>query len=305
MTTPFVGLVPAVLTPFTPQGDLHLDAVEKQAELLVADGVAGVFVGGTTGEFSSLLLEERQALLQRWADVLKGTAVRLVAHVGANCLSESRALAAQAQSVGAAAVAMLSPNYFKPRTAEVLIECCREVAAAAPRTAFYFYDIPMLTGVNFPVADWIETAAARIPNLTGVKFTNPDLMTYQRLIRAAGGRFDILFGMDEQLLAALSLGGRGAVGSGYNFAAPHFHKLITALEAGDLPTAQALQFEAVELVQVMFRVGYLAAAKELMRQRGVELGPVRLPQVAFTSEQAELFRREIDRLGGAVKWWSR
>jgi N-acetylneuraminate lyase len=304
MTTSFIGLVPAVLTPFTSKGELELRVVEKQAELLIADGVAGVFVGGTTGEFSSLLLEERLALLKRWTEVAKGTPLRVVAHVGANCLAESRMLAAQAQAWGVAAVAMVSPNYFKPRSPEVLIECCREVAAAAPGTAFYFYDIPMLTGVSFPVADWIETAAARIPNLVGVKFSNPDLMTFQRLIRAGGGRFDVLFGIDEQLLAALTLGGRGAVGSGYNFAAPHFHRLLAALEAGDLATARALQFEVVELVLVMFRVGYLAAAKELMRQRGVELGPVRLPQVELTSDQLQLFRRELDRLGGAAKWWS-
>lgn len=300
---PIVGLVPAVLTPFTPSGDLNLGAIESQAELLVGDGVSGVFVGGTTGEFSSLMLDERLALTTRWAEVLKGTAVRLVVHVGANCLAESRALVAHAQSHGAASVAMVSPSYFKPRSAEVLIECCREVAAAAPDTPFYFYDIPMLTGVTFPVADWIEEAAARIPTLVGAKFTNPDLMTYQRLLRAGGGRFDVLFGMDEQLLAAVALGGRGAVGSGYNFAAPHFHRLLVAVGKGDFGTARGLQFTAVELIDLMFRVGYLAAAKDLMRLRGVELGPVRLPQVTFTPEQATAFRREAERLGGVERFW--
>src|SRR5262249_48367128 len=156
-------------------------------------------------------------------------------------------------------------------------ECCRDVAGAAPKTAFYFYDIPVLTGVTFPVADWIEAAEERIPILAGVKFTNPDLMTFQRLLRAGGGRFDVLFGMDEQLLAAVVLGGRGAVGSGYNFAAPLFHRLLDAVKRGDYDAARAEQFRAVELIAVMFRVGYLPAAKELMRMRGLDLGPVRLP----------------------------
>lgn len=301
--TPFAGLVPAVLTPFRPDGSLNLDAVEKQAELAVRDGVAAAFVGGTTGEFSSLTTAERKELAERWARVLTGTPVRLIVHVGANCLAESRELAAHAARLGAAAVAMLSPSYFKPRTPDVLIDCCREVAAAAPGTPFYFYDIPSMTGVSFAAADWIEAAAERIPTLAGVKFTNPDLMTFQRLLRACGGRLDVLFGMDEQLLAAVALGGRGAVGSGYNFAAPLFHRLLAAAASGDPATARELQFRSVELIAPMFRVGYLAAAKELMRMRGVELGPVRLPGTNLTADQAAAFRAEFSRLGGAERYW--
>jgi len=302
MHTPFVGLVPAVLTPFNPDGSLNLAGVERQAEFLVRDGVAGAFVCGTTGEFSSLTTEERLLLVARWADVLRGTPVRLVVHVGSNCLADSRTFTAHAESVGAAAVAMLSPSYWKPKSAEVLIECCREVATAAPKTPFYFYDIPVLTGVAFPVADWIEAAAVRIPTLTGVKFTNPDLMTFQRLLRAGGGRFDVLYGMDEQVLAAVALGGRGAVGSGYNFAASHFNRMLDAFGKGDLVTARELQYSAANLVSVMFRVGYLAAAKDIMRLRGIDLGPVRLPLSNLTPEQAASFLAEFERRGGAKFW---
>jgi N-acetylneuraminate lyase len=301
---PFVGLVPAALTPFTASGDLNLAMVEKQAEVFVRERVAGVFVGGTTGEFSSLTLAERDALTVRWAAVLKGTPVRLVVHVGANCLAESRALAARSDSLGAAAIAMVCPSYLKPRSPELVIECCRDVAAAAPNTPFYHYDIPVLTGVTFPVADWIDAAADRIPTLAGVKFTNPDLMTFQRVLRAVGGRLDVLFGMDEQVLAAIVLGCRGAVGSGYNFAAPLYQRLFDAANRGDLATARELQFKGAELTLVMFRAGYFAAAKELMRMRGLDLGPVRLPLPNFTPEQAAAFRKDFDRLGSAATYWA-
>lgn len=302
MHQPFVGLVPAVLTPFTSAGDLNLSVVEKQAELLVRDGVAAVFVCGTTGEFSSLTLDERTALTDRWVEVLKGTPVRVVVHVGANCLVESKKLAGRAESHIVAAIAMLSPSYFKPKSVEALVECCREVAFAAPYIPFYFYDIPSMTGVTFNVADWIEPVADRFPNFAGVKFTNPDLMTYQRLLRAGGGRFDVLFGMDEQLLAAVALGGRGAVGSGYNFAAPLFNRIIAAVGKGDLETARAEQFRAVQLIVLMFRLGYLACAKELMRMRGVDLGPVRLPQTNLAPDQTAVFRREVEQIGIERFW---
>ncbi|MBM3983253.1 MAG: N-acetylneuraminate lyase [Planctomycetes bacterium] len=295
--SPFVGLVPAVLTPFDACGELNPRAVEPHADLLARDGVAGVFVGGTTGEFSSLTFEERLALAARWAAVVKGTALRLVVHVGANCLPDAKHLAAHAQTLGAAAIAAVAPSYFKPKSLDVLIQWCAELASAAPHTPFYFYDIPVLTGVALPMADFIEQAPARVPTLAGVKFTNPDLMTFQRLLRAGGGRFDVLFGMDEQLLAAVVLGARGAVGSGYNFAAPLYNRVLTAARANDFATARAEQYRGVELVALLMRYGYLPAAKELMRTRGVDLGGVRLPHTALTAEQTAAFRHDLAALG--------
>jgi N-acetylneuraminate lyase len=284
--TPFVGLVPAVLTPFDPAGALNLAAVESHAALLLRDGVAGVFVGGTTGEFSSLAFEERLA-----------TPIRLVVHVGANCLPDAKHLAAHAQAIGAAAIAAVAPSYIKPKSLDVLIQWSAELAAAAPATPFYFYDIPVLTGVAFPMADFLEQAPARIPTLAGVKFTNLDLMMLQRLFRAGGGRFDVLYGFDEQLLAAVVLGAKGAVGTSYNFAAPLYHRLLAAATANDFATARAEQYRGAELIGIMQKYGFLAAAKELMRVRGVDLGPVRLPHVTLTPEQAAAFRGELATTG--------
>src|SRR5947208_724615 len=138
------GLVAATHTPFHPDGGLNLAAVEKQAEHLLRDGVAAVFVGGTTGESHSLTVEERLALAKRWAEVVRGSGLRLVVHVGANCLADARALAAQAQEVRADAIAAVAPSYFKPRSVDVLVACCAEIACAAPAVPFYFYDIPSM-----------------------------------------------------------------------------------------------------------------------------------------------------------------
>ena len=296
--TPFAGLVPAVLTPFDAGGELNLAAVESHAALLARDRVAGVFVGGTTGEFPSLTVEERLALTARWAAAVKGTPLRLVVHVGANCLPDAKQLAAHAQTLGAAAIATVAPNYFKPKSLDVLIAWCAELAAAAPDTPFYFYDIPHLTGVALPMPDFLEQAPARIPTLAGLKFTNLDLMTFQRLLRAGGaGRFDILYGFDEQLLAAVVLGAKGAVGTSYNFAGPLYNRLLAAAKANDFATARAEQYRGVELIALLQKYGFLAAAKELLRVRGVDLGGVRLPNAGLLPEQIVAFRRELGASG--------
>lgn len=256
-----------------------------------------VFVGGTTGECSSLTVEERNALTQRWVEVANGTAMRVVVHVGTNCLADAKALAKQAQELNVAAVAALAPNYFKPKTLDVLVEWCAEIAAAAPGLPFYFYDIPSMTGVTFPMIDFLEAAAVRIPNLAGAKFTNPDLTMFQRILHLRDGRFDVLWGTDEYLLAALTLGGAGAVGSSYNFLAPHFHRLIADYECGNLTAARAAQFQAVQVITTLFHHGYLSAAKEVLRMRGADLGGVRLPNANMNAEQTASLRRELIALG--------
>lgn len=291
------GLVAATHTPFHVDGSLNLDIVEKQAAHLLANGVQIAFIGGTTGESHSLSLEERHALAQRWMEVARGSKLRVVVHVGSNCLADAAALAAQAQELGAAAISALAPSYFKPRSVAVLVDCCTQIAAAAPETPFYFYDIPSLTGVNLPMPEFLAEARARIPNLAGLKFTNPDLMTFQLCLNADGGAFDCPWGTDEALLAALAVGARGAVGSTYNFAAPIYHRLMAAFAKGDMAAAREEQVRSVRLVQLLGGYGFMGAAKAVMKMLDVDVGPARLPNTSLNPTQMRKVEQELREMG--------
>jgi len=291
------GLVAATHTPFTADGQLNRHAVEKQAAHLLAAGVHIVFVGGSTGESHSLTVDERLALARRWSEVVRGSPMRLVVHVGSNCLADARTLAAQAQEIGASAIAALTPSYFKPRSVDTLIACCAEIANAAPALPFYFYDIPSMTGVHLSMPDFLNAAPQRIPTLAGIKFTNADMMSYQRCLNAGGGRFDIPWGVDEYLLAALALGATGAVGSSYNFAAPVYHRIMAAFAKGDFAAARSEQMRSVQLIELLAGFGYMAAAKETMGLLGVDVGPPRLPNAQLAPEQHTGLQRGLDTLG--------
>lgn len=294
---PLHGLVVAAHTPFHADGSLNLNVVEKQAVHFLKHDVTKVFVGGTTGECTSLTVEERRALAQRWLEVARGTELKIIVHVGSNCLADARVLAAQAQALGAMAISAFAPSYFKPRNLDALIACCAEIASAATETPFYFYDIPSLTGVGFPMHEFLAQAPARIPTLAGIKFTNPDLMAYQFALRADGGHWDVPFGVDEHFLGALAMGARGAVGSGFNFAAPIYQRLLRTAAAGDLNAAREEQFRGAQLVQVLASHGYMGAAKALMEMFGVTVGPPRLPNTRLTSEQVSELRHKLEELG--------
>jgi N-acetylneuraminate lyase len=298
LTIKLHGLVAATHTPFDADGQLNLCAVEKQAEHLFRHGVRTVFLGGSTGESHSLTVEERLLLAQRWAEVVRGSDLRCVVHVGSNCLADARRLAIQAQGLGAGAIAALAPSYFKPRTLEVLVACCAEIAAAAPALPFYFYDIPPLTGVQFSMPEFLTLASARIPTLAGIKFTNADLMSYQKCLHVQDGRFDIPWGVDEYLLAALALGAAGGVGSSFNFAAPIYHRMMAAFQRGDLATARIEQFRSVQLIETLARYGYLGAAKAVMGFLGVDVGPARLPNTSLNAEQQIQLRIDLEPLEG-------
>jgi N-acetylneuraminate lyase len=291
------GLVAATHTPFHADGSLNFAIVEKQCAHLLSNNVTRVFIGGTTGESSSLSLDERRLLAKCWMEVARGTAMRVIVHVGANALTDARDLAADAQQLGAHAIAALAPSYFKPRSLDALIACAADIAAAAPATPFYFYDIPSMTGVSFPMCDFLAQAAERIPTLAGLKFTNSDLMSLQLCLHADGGAWDVPFGCDEFLLAALSLGATGAVGSTYNFAAPIYHRLMRAFAAGDMATARAEQFRSVQLVKLLAGVGFMGAAKAVMGMLGVDVGPARLPHENPTPEQTGKLRAALETMG--------
>lgn len=291
------GLVAATHTPLHPDGQLNLGGVARQAEYLLTNGVKSVFIGGTTGESHSLTVEERLALAQRWSEVVRGTELRLVVHVGSNALADAKVLAAQAQDLGAAAISALAPSYFKPRDLESLVLCCAEVAGAAPELPFYYYDIPSMTGVHLSAPKFLESAAERIPTLAGIKFSNIDMIAYQQCLQTQGGRFDMPWGTDEALLAALALGASGAVGSTYNFAAPLYLRILSAFAAGDLAAARVDQFRSVQLVELLAGYGFMGAAKTLMGFLGVDVGPARAPNSNLTPQQATTLRTSLEQLG--------
>jgi len=286
------GLIAAVHTPFGKDGELAPDTVPQQAAHLAATGVTGVFVAGTTGECSTLAIEERERLLEAWVECAGPLTV--IAHVGHDAPRLARRLATHAQRTGAAAIGALPPTYLKPRGIPELVETCSFIASGAPDLPFYYYDIPMLSGVKVATADFLDQARDAIANWGGVKYTNPDHTEMQECIRRG---HTTLYGCDETMLAGLALGTRGAVGSTYNFAGPLYQRLIAAWERGDLETARAEQHRSVQLVRTLQTYDYMGAAKSVMGMLGIDCGPVRLPLYRQSDAELSQLREDLEELG--------
>jgi N-acetylneuraminate lyase len=274
-------------------GSLNLAPIGDYAQHLVANGVAGVFVAGTSGEGQSLSREERMALAEAWAKNPRRGKLELIIHVGHNSQSEAERLAAHAASIGADAITMHAPTWYSRQTLGDLIEFCASVAAAAPALRFYLYDIPVITGLHLSAAEFLRQASSRIPTLAGLKFTNVDCATGLECIHLQNGKFDVLWGYDETLLAGAALGASGAVGTTYNFAAPIYQRMLEAADAGDWPTARAEQARAIALVRICAHYSPLAAFKFAMSLAGIDCGPVRAPVANLSNDDKRHLRAQL------------
>jgi len=291
-----IGLIAAPFTPMDGDGDVNLPVVEKLAALFARNGVAGAFVCGTTGEGLSLTTEERMRLAERWVEAAQGE-FAVIVHAGHASMRETQALVAHAAGIGATAIAVLPPIYYRPASIAELAAYLAEAASTAPSLPMYYYHIPSLSQVHVPVCDLLLAAADRAPNLAGAKYTFEDLADYGRCVDLLRGRFDMLFGRDEMLLGALAVGGRGAVGTTYGFAAPLYLRLIEAFNASDLPAARALQAKSREMIAIMRRHGGLPAGKAMIRLVGMDCGPCRPPLRTLSVEQAGRLRADLEPLG--------
>jgi N-acetylneuraminate lyase len=295
MNKALTGLIAAPHTPFQPDGSVAYDVIPRQARLLAQNGVSGAFICGTTGEGASLTSDERRRIAEAWM-AAKPAPVAVIVHVGHLSVVEARGFAKHAQDIGADAIATIAPSFFKPSLAE-LVAWCAQVAAGAPKLPFYYYHMPAMTGVTVPAADFLQSAGSQIPNLAGVKFTHENLMDFGRSGEIQAGKYNMLFGRDEILLAGLALGARGAVGSTYNFAAPLYLRIIEAFNRGDLAAARKDQSRAMEFIDVLSRFGGLNAGKSAMKFVGVDCGPVRLPLKALSAGEEAKLREALEKIG--------
>lgn len=269
--------------------------VPRLARHLEDTGVSGAFVGGTTGEWASLGHQERVDLAASWRKAASSK-LKVIVHVGHNALSVAQDLARHAESIGADAIGALMPSFFRPRTLAAAVEFSRRIAEAAPKTPFYYYHIPDMTGVDFSMADFLPLAARNIPSFAGIKFTHSNLMDYSLTLAAAAGRFDIFFGRDECLLAGLAMGGHSAVGSTYNYSALLYHKLIQLHNAGKREEAAQQQVYIQKVIVPLLRVGSMPAGKAIMAAIGLDCGPARPPFEPLPPDKLAPFKAELTAL---------
>jgi N-acetylneuraminate lyase len=291
------GLVAAPFTPMHQDGSLNLSLIPQYYEFLKSNGVTGAFICGSTGEGVSMTNEEKKAVTNAWTHATRHDKdFKVMLLVGGTSIADCIDLAKHAKKAGIYAVSFTAPFYFTPANVGKLAECCKAIADAVPDMPFYYYHIPVLTGVGFNMFDLLQAVDGKVPNFAGIKYTHEDFMDYLTCLRFRDGKYDMLWGRDENMLSALVLGAKGSVGSTFNYAAPLYYKLIDAFNNGDLETAQALQQKSIDMIRLLGKYGGIATGKAYMKVAGLDCGEFRIPVTNMSAEVFEAFRKDVEAL---------
>ena len=292
------GLIAAPFTPMNEDGSINPGLVPDYYRFLKLNGVTGAFICGSTGEGVSLTLNEKKQIAEAWAACTAGdTDFKVMTLLGGTCIADCKDLAQHARQIGLYAVSFTAPFYFKPANVEVLAQICAEIAATVPDMPFYYYHIPVLNGVDFSMISLLEAIDGKVSNFAGVKYTHEDFMDFQSCINFNNEKYDMLWGRDENMLSALAVGAKGAVGSTFNYAASLYHDMITAFNAHDLKTAQSLQQKSIDIIRLLGKYGGIATGKAYMKLVDIDCGRFRLPVKNMSAVQFEDFKKDVEALG--------
>ncbi len=291
----FGAVITAMVTPFSPEGAIDVDAAVELARWLTEHGSEGLVLGGTTGEGPVLSDHE---LAELWSAVAEAVTVPLLAGTGTNDTVHSVALAKRAAECGVDGVLVVTPYYSRPSQEGLLAHF--SAVAAASELPVVLYDIPVRTGRRIAQATMLRLAH-EVPNVVGVKDATGDPAAAARLLAHAPGSFELYSGDDSLTLPLVALGGVGVISVCAHWAGPEMHRMVHAALDGDLERARAENARLVESYDFESTEQFPnpLPAKAACRALGLRVGQCRLPLGAAPPELEGEALRILTRLGSA------
>lgn len=280
------GIYPALPTPMMANGDINYASLRNLVDFEIAQGVDGLYVGGSTAESFLLTEDERKKIAEVVLSQAAGK-VKVIVHAGAGGTDAAVRLSKHARANGADAISSVPPIYFKYTNEEIIAYYLDLIELSD--MPLVVYNIPAFTGVNMtqgPIRELFKH-----PRVVALKHTNTNMYELERVL-AHNPSLLALNGYDEAFLSGLSMGAKGMIGSTVNFMARKFIALRDAFMSGRNDEAFKLQGEVNEVVETMVEVGVFNAVKYAMTLRGVDCGSCRAPFKPLT-DIAKIKVREV------------
>lgn len=284
--TPFGRVLTAMVTPFATDGELDLDGAQRLAAHLVDAGNDGIIVNGTTGESPTTTDAEKATLVRAVVEAV-GDRAHVVAGAGSNDTRHSLELARAAEAAGAHGLLAVTPYYNKPPQEGLY----RHFTAIADATELpvMLYDIPGRSGV--PINTETIVRLAEHPRIVANKDAKGDLGRASWAIAASGLAW---YSGDDMLnLPLLSVGAVGFVSVVGHVVSPELRAMLEAHLNGDVTKATEIHQQLLPVFTGMFRTQGVITTKAVLMSQGLPGGPLRLPLVELTDEEAEQLRRDL------------
>ena len=283
------GVLPAVVTPLTSEGNVNEKALRKLINYLIDGGVHGLFVIGTTGEFYGLTPEEKREVAQIAVDEAKK---RVPVYVGTGAMTtrECVMLTNIAEESGADAVSVLTPMFINPSQDELYLHY-KTIAQNTGLPVLLYNNLPK-TGVNITPAT--AGKLAEIDNIVGIKDSSGDFtLTGEYIRNTRDKKFYVLAGRDTLIHACLCYGGTGAIAACANVAPRLTADIYDKYVAGDIQGSLEAQF-ALAPLRLAFTLGsFPTVIKEALGMIGIDVGPCLEPIGLMSVEEREQLKKVL------------
>ncbi len=288
------GIIPPVVTPFTPEQELDLPRLKSHIDWQLGCGVHGIFVLGTTGEFYALDEREKQTVVAAAVEHVNSRAP-VFAGTGAETTREVVRLTKMAEKEGASGVSVITPYFLKPSQSE-LIDHFRRVAESTTISVVLYNNPSTCAGLSIEP----DTVArlAEVHNIIGIKDSSGDLQNTIEIIRnTPRDKFSVLNGRDTLILAALEFGAQGAIPASCNIAPELCVGIYESFVKGDMTAAKEMQSRLHPIRMAMSLGTGNGAVKESLALMGKSCGPNRSPIGPLGDEKKAKLKAILEKAG--------
>lgn len=283
----FKGCGTAIVTPFTDTG-VNFEEFKKLLEQQLKEGVDSIIVCGTTGEASTMSLQEKKDTIKFAIDVVSKR-VPVIAGTGGNNTQAAIEMTKYVESIGADGALVVTPYYNKTTQAGLIAHY--QAIASQTSLPIIVYNVPGRTGLNITPETCLELS--KIENIVAIKEASGNISQVAKIAALCGDNLHIYSGNDDQILPILSLGGLGVISVLSNIAPKQTHEMVISFLEGNIQKATTMQLEALGLINALFCEVNPIPVKEALNMLGYNFGIPRLPLVTLSETGKEKLRKEL------------
>lgn len=278
----FKGAGVAIVTPMKNNEDVNYEKLEELIEFQIAEGTDCIIIAGTTGESSTLTMEEHKDVIEAAVKFTKHR-VPVVAGTGSNCTRTAIQLSQEAEEAGVDGLLIVTP-YYNKATQNGLISHYTQIADST-KLPIIMYNVPGRTGCNL-LPETVAALYKNVENIVGLKEATGNVAQASKTMYLTDGKLDLYSGEDGLVVPLMAIGAIGVISVWSNIAPKNVHDMCMSYLNGDVATAMKLQREALPLVEALFSEVNPIPVKKALNLMGMEAGPVRSPLTEMSEENA-------------------
>lgn len=285
-----MGIIVALHTPFTNEGELDLSGLRENMEYEIDSGVHGLMVNGGTGEGASLSRQEKKQTIEEAVSIAKGK-LPVIAATGQSSTRTTMELTKDAKEAGADMALIITPYYIIPNDLG-LVNHYKSIAKNVD-IPIVLYNLPQCTTVTLTPA-LIASLASEIPSIVGLKESSGNMSQFVEIVRLAGSKISVLSGCDDLILQSLVSGASGAMVALANVAPKQLVEMYDRVQSGDLKRSREIYDKLLPIAKAISDNNNIPATlKAAVEILGRPAGPGRSPILPATQSEKQKLKEAL------------